>query len=164
MNDLINERQNLELLERTYDILMSNNVGTAVNINPTFLPQEKEYHVKTNTNMGWITSPITDRQAPYQALFILPVDELEQNVDYVNDNYITPSNIKMLGSSGDYQTYEENQQPKVGTPEYIKTIIGEKAFSLLSKNDKNFLINSAGIFDLGENVDMEGMLKRLNDE
>lgn len=164
MNDLMSERQNLDLLERTYDTLMSNNVGTAVNIIPTFLHQEKEYHVKASTRMGWITSSTTAQQTLYQTLFILPMSGLERNVDYINNNYITSLSIKMLESSGNYRAYKEDQQPKAGTSEYIKTIIGEKAFSLLSKNDKNFLINSAGIFNLGENVDIEGMLKRLDDE
>lgn len=155
MNDLMSERQNLDLLERTYDIVRSNNVGSSIDINPTFLPQEEGYSIKIRSNITWVASPITHLPS-YHTLFLSPLTS--------NDYHMTPSSVKISKLSGSYQIYEDNQEPKKGTSEYIRSVIGEKAFSSLSKNDKDFLINSAGIFNLGENVDIEGMLRRLNDE
>lgn len=155
MNDLMSERQNLDLLERTYDIVKANNVGSSININPTFLPQEEGYIFKIGSNAAWSAPSITNFPS-YHTLLISPLVS--------NDYYMTPSSLRASSLSGFYQVYEDNQEPKKGTPEYIKSVIGDKAFAMLSKSDKDFLVNSAGIFDLGENVDIEGMLKRLNDE
>lgn len=154
MNDLINERQSLDLLERTYDIVRGNSVGSSININPTFLAQEEGYVIEVDSNISWIASPIT-HLPPHHSLFLSPLTS--------DDYYTTPSSVKLSEFSGSYQIYKD-QEPKKGTPEYIKSIIGDKAFAMLNKSDKDFLINSAGIFDLGKNVDIEGMLKRLNDE
>lgn len=151
----MNERQNLDLLERTYDIIRSSNVGSSININPTFLPQEEAYAIKIGSNITWAASPITHLSS-YHTLLLSSLTS--------DDYYMTPSTVKISKLSGFYQTYEDNQKPKKGTSEYIKSVIGDKAFAMLSKSDKDFLVNLAGIFDLGENVDIEGMLKRLDDE
>lgn len=155
MNTTMNERQNLDLLERTYDIVRSNNMASSININPTFLPQEEGYILKIGSNAVWSAPSIIDFSS-YHTSLISPLAS--------NDRYMTPSSVRVSSLSGSYQVYEDNQEPKKGTPEYIKSVIGDKAFAMLSKNDKDFLVNSAGIFDLGENVDIEGMLKNLNDE
>lgn len=150
----MNERQNLDLLKRTYDIVRSNNMGSSININPTFLSQEEAYTIKIGSSIAWAASPITHLPF-YHTLLLSPLP---------SESYMTPLSVKASNLSGYYQIYEDNQEPKKGTSEYIKFVIGNKAFAMLSKSDKDFLVNSAGIFDLGENVDIEGMLKRLDDE